>query len=117
MDDFIGLIAVILIFSIPIVAIVGKQFLKYKQLELDKINASKNTGIRVGTADLDVIKRDIAQVSLENEKLKKRVSNLEKIINRDELAKLNTLSGIDNEIIDADAQLNSEILDSQNTKN
>ena len=94
MDDFIGLVAVALIFSIPIIAITGKYFLNYKRMELEKINALAGQP----NADIEVFKRELAQLNVENEKLKKRVSNLERVVNQEELTKLKAISGIENEI-------------------
>lgn len=110
MEDFIGLVAVFLIFSIPIVAIVGKQFLKYKQMELDKARALALQP----NVDIEPVKRELAQLSNENEKLKKRVSNLERIVNQEELNKLKAVSGIENEITSSETYAANETTDAKN---
>lgn len=57
-----------MIFSIPIIAILGHYYLKAKKMDDDKQGMSNK--------DLDILK----QVSKENEVLKQRVENLEQII-------------------------------------
>ncbi|MGF1534514.1 MAG: hypothetical protein ACFCUI_12485 [Bernardetiaceae bacterium] len=65
MDDIVGLVAIVMTFSIPLSAIVGSYYLKIKKLNTQ--------------ADPKSLKR--LEVALaENEELRQRVENLETIV-------------------------------------
>lgn len=70
MEPFIGLVAVIMIFSIPLIAIFTSFKLKAKKLEMESS----------GGLDQSELKRQIGNLMNENELLRERLKGLEQIV-------------------------------------
>ena len=72
MGPLVAIIAIVMVFGIPLSAIIGSFMLKYKRMELE----------RGGGAGADASRR-IAQLEADNAELRKRVEVLETIVTSD----------------------------------
>jgi hypothetical protein len=83
MGEFIGLVAVIMIFGIPISGILTNAYLKAKRMELER------GGGALKKDDLLLLQKALK----ENEELKKRIENLEEIVTDPDLLRIHQTDG------------------------